>query len=272
MGVILFDQLGKHLAPKSWVYYNEGLIFGSLSDLPSTIRVLTLCSMGGFFATVYLFLTMALSKGLRLLHLGMGLLIGGVFGNIIDRTLMGKTIDFIPITLGDHFLVFNLADVAQWVGAALITYKLLTKEKLIWFPDNQRGKVIVLLRDQLYFAGKVTLSCFCCSVLLGLFSLTFFRLSLVSLHLESAQINLYMSHFALGLTALSVLFCLLIFGLSLYLSHKMAGPLYAFELYVEELLGGGKRRLRLREGDQSRHLVKIADQLHEHFHHHDKAS
>jgi signal peptidase II len=269
--VLLIDQVSKHLAPSSLVYYNEGLIFGSLSELPSMIRVVTLCSFGGFILTAYLFLTRMLAPKLSALHLGMGIFVGGIFGNITDRTLSGSTIDFIPLTIGNFSIIFNLADLFQWVGAILITIQLIRKENILWFPKNQRGKFLVLWRDQMSFATKMTATSFCSVVLLGLFAHTFMRTALIEAQYQG-DVGLLIKHFFIGYVSLSSAFCLFVFILSLYLSHRMAGPLFAFELYVEELLHGGKRRFRLREGDQSKHLVKIADELHQHFNETKKAS
>lgn len=264
--VVSIDQLTKALAPQQLIYFNEGLIFGSLSDLPSTIRVLTLCTLGGLFMTVYFFITYNLSKRLVWLHIGLALLLGGIMGNILDRTLLGKTIDFIPLKLGQSLVIFNFADLFLWAGAIIIAIKLITKEKVIWYPDNQRGRFLVLARDQVYFATKVTIFSFCSSLLISLFSLTFFRLTLRNEALGEAAIDLYVANLALGAFALTLLFCLLAFALSLYLSHKMAGPLYAFENYVEDLLDGKNRAFQLREGDRSQHLIKVAHELREHLH------
>lgn len=271
LGVLLIDQLSKHSVPTQWVHHNDGLIFGSLSELPSMIRVVTLCSFGGFILTAYLFLTRMLAQKLHTLHMGMGIFVGGIFGNITDRTLMGTTIDFIPFGVSSATIIFNLADAFQWVGAILITIQLIKKEHVLWFPKNQRGKFLVLWRDQMSFATKMTATSVCSVVLLGLFAHTFMRTALVEAQYQG-EISVLIQHFFIGYVALSLAFCLCVFILSLYLSHRMAGPLFAFELYVEELLHGGKRRFRLREGDQSKHLVKIADELHQHFHETKKAS
>jgi signal peptidase II len=271
LGVLFIDQVSKHSAPPSWVHFNDGLIFGSLSELPSMIRVVSLCSFGGFIFTAYLFLTRILAPKLYTLHLGMGIFVGGIFGNITDRTLMGSTIDFIPITFQDISIIFNLADLFQWIGAIMIAIQLVRKEHVLWFPKNQRGKFLVLWRDQMNFAVKMTATSFCSVILLGLFAHTFMRTALIETQYQG-DIGLLIRHFFIGYISLSSAFCLCVFILSLYLSHRIAGPLFAFELYVEELLHGGKRRFRLREGDQSKHLVKIADELHQHFHDTKKAS
>ena len=55
---------------------------------------------------------------------GLGLVLGGAIGNAIDRPLMGGVIDFVSLHAGGfYWYVFNLADVAIVVGAALLLYE-----------------------------------------------------------------------------------------------------------------------------------------------------
>ena len=48
---------------------------------------------------------------------GMGLLLGGILGNLIDRIWLGYITDFVLI---DPLPVFNLADIAVYVGVILL--------------------------------------------------------------------------------------------------------------------------------------------------------
>jgi signal peptidase II len=53
--------------------------------------------------------------------LGLGLVIGGAAGNVIDRIRFGAVIDFLDFHLaGYHWPAFNVADAAICVGAALM--------------------------------------------------------------------------------------------------------------------------------------------------------
>ena len=57
----------------------------------------------------------------RLARLGLALILGGAFGNLIDRAMVGHVVDFVDVYWGtSHFWAFNVADAAITVGAALV--------------------------------------------------------------------------------------------------------------------------------------------------------
>ena len=57
----------------------------------------------------------------RLARFGLSLILGGAFGNLIDRALAGHVVDFVDVYWGSsHFWAFNVADAAITVGAVLV--------------------------------------------------------------------------------------------------------------------------------------------------------
>ena len=57
----------------------------------------------------------------RLARFGLALILGGAFGNLIDRALAGHVVDFVDVYWGTtHFWAFNVADAAITVGASLV--------------------------------------------------------------------------------------------------------------------------------------------------------
>lgn len=244
-------------------HLNRGFIFGTLQDLPASLTLVTLCSMGGLLVFIYLLLIILLSSELFLLKAGLGLLAGGILGNVIDRAIHGGTLDFIPMRLPYlPPIVFNPADVFQWIGAAIIIVKLITKEKIIWYPENQRTFSLINSKEQFKFALKFSAISICTCLVLGLFSLSYLTLTLQSLNIggKSTVIGFAISYFAIML-----LFALVSFISGLVLSQRTAGPLYAFEKYVEDLLNGEDRELKLREGDNFKHLENVAANLRNHL-------
>ena len=57
----------------------------------------------------------------RLARFGLSLILGGAFGNLIDRAVSGYVVDFVDVYWGtSHFWAFNVADAAITVGAVLV--------------------------------------------------------------------------------------------------------------------------------------------------------
>ncbi len=100
--------------------YNEGAAFSFLSNAGGWQR--------WFFATFALVMTIALIIWLVRLAQGEGvtaaalaLVIGGAIGNLIDRVLTGRVVDFIDFYVGTwHWPAFNVADSAITLGIILL--------------------------------------------------------------------------------------------------------------------------------------------------------
>lgn len=56
----------------------------------------------------------------------LGLILGGAFGNLIDRVSLGYVIDFLDFRI---WPVFNIADSSITIGAMLIAWRILTEKK-----------------------------------------------------------------------------------------------------------------------------------------------
>ncbi len=57
----------------------------------------------------------------RIARFGLALILGGAFGNLIDRAFIGHVVDFVDVYWGNsHFWAFNVADAAITVGAIVV--------------------------------------------------------------------------------------------------------------------------------------------------------
>ena len=129
--MVVVDQLTKHWALNALdngrvievvgslrlnLAFNRGMAFSQGDGVGPLIPVLAI--------TVVAFLLMAVGRSnSRWFTLGVGLIVGGSLGNVIDRLfrdegwLRGAVVDFIDL---QWWPVFNLADVGIVVGAALL--------------------------------------------------------------------------------------------------------------------------------------------------------
>jgi signal peptidase II len=72
----------------------------------------------------------------RALVIGLGLVIGGALGNVIDRIRFGAVADFFHFHAGDYsFYVFNIADAAISIGVVLLLADAFLRPEA---PDEKR--------------------------------------------------------------------------------------------------------------------------------------
>jgi signal peptidase II len=93
--------------------YNDGAIFGLFDAVAPLMAVLTLLVVAGI-------LWFEWRHGARsgpLVTVGLGLLLGGAIGNLIDRIRLGRVIDFVDMGVGGfRWYAWNIADAAVFLG------------------------------------------------------------------------------------------------------------------------------------------------------------
>ena len=109
---------------------NKGAAFGFLNNPDSNwqiwfFAVVTLFAVG----FIYYLLTTA-DKGDRFFIWGLGFVLGGALGNLIDRMRFGFVVDFLDFYVGDyHWPAFNVADIAISCGAFCIIVSMYMKNR-----------------------------------------------------------------------------------------------------------------------------------------------
>ena len=136
IGVFILDQFTKWLIDGNMNLYqsipvindffyltyvtNDGMAFGL--SLPGGQFTLTTLSIIMTFILVYFFW---LEKNSHyVMKLSLSLIISGALGNLIDRILAGKVIDFIHIKIGSYWewYIFNIADTSVSIGMILFIF------------------------------------------------------------------------------------------------------------------------------------------------------
>jgi signal peptidase II len=137
--MVLADQLSKIVVRRQ---LQPGEVWDGLAGLSSFFQIVraqntgAAFSMGSGFNPLFIILAIIASAGIiyyyprlgsdsKLLRTGLGFLLGGALGNLIDRVAFGNVTDFIFIRF---FAVINLADVSINIGAGLFVLWILIKE------------------------------------------------------------------------------------------------------------------------------------------------
>ena len=115
--------------------FNSGAIFGSLQGAPRGLRTL-LFTLAGLAALGYFGWEFLRTGTPRRQRIALGLILGGILGNGLDRLQHGAVVDFLDVYVRDlnlgftriqewHYWTFNLADSAIVCGAVLLGLALL---------------------------------------------------------------------------------------------------------------------------------------------------
>jgi signal peptidase II len=110
---------------------NPGVAFGLLADHASHQRTFALVAVSLLAVTILAVMLWRIQSQDRATAAGLSLIFGGALGNVYDRAVAGTVTDFLDFHVGAwHWYVFNLADSAICVGAALLILSMLfTKRK-----------------------------------------------------------------------------------------------------------------------------------------------
>jgi signal peptidase II len=99
---------------------NPGAAFSMLADAPVWVRTMFLLSMA-CAAIVVLAVMIVRAERVSISSVAFALILGGAMGNLIDRAVRGRVIDFMRAHYYDlNYPIFNVADSAISIGVALI--------------------------------------------------------------------------------------------------------------------------------------------------------
>lgn len=126
--VVVFDQITKQIVRNSMVLGESFDILGNVlrftfvenKGLAFSIKVSNLAIFTGLSliasAVVFYYLYKYRNEGISV-YLPLALIFGGAIGNMIDRILFSKVVDFIDVGISSYrWPVFNIADSAVSVG------------------------------------------------------------------------------------------------------------------------------------------------------------
>jgi signal peptidase II len=244
------------------LHHNHGAMLGLFSELPPVLRIVSLSTGGAFLVCTYAIIQYLLPIKSLKLRIGMSFLLGGILGNVTDRIIWGYVVDFIVIgNVNISSPAFNLADALQWVGYGLIVWAIVQESELLWPENDARKRLWVNRKFQLkycLFLVGIGLSLTLISVV---FSYTFLRVTIIELIGNSTLANKFLTPFLVTYVVICFAFCAICFLIGRIISHKIAGPIFAFEKYMESAVDGNYRRFKLREKDEFRELENLAQKL-----------
>ncbi len=245
------------------LHHNPGAMLGLFSDLPPELRIVSLSTGGAFLFCTYALIQYLLPIKSLTLRSGLSTLLGGILGNVTDRIMYGHVVDFIVFRVGNIMSpAFNLADALQWVGYGLIVYSIIKEGNLLWPEFNARRQFWINPRFQLKYCFFLMGVGFGLGLISVVFSYTYLRVTMIELTGDNRLIlDKFLIPFTITFTMIIVGFCIGLFTVGKIISHKIAGPIYAFEKFMTDTMEGKNRPFKLRTKDEFKHLEAIAMQF-----------
>ncbi len=256
------------------LYHNHGAMLGLFSNLPEVLRIVSLSTGGTFLIFTFFIIQYLLPTQSLALRLGLSVLLGAILGNITDRIIWGYVVDFIFIKLDFLKIIFpyfsakttpafNVSDVCQWIGYILVIFGLIKHGNTLWPKDNLRESYWVNKKFQISYCLKLVSFGLGFGIIAGTYSYTFLKVvinNVAVVHADLAE-KQFLIPFISTFFVITLIFCILLFLFGTILSHRLAGPLYAFEMFLEDLIAGKPRPLKLRSSDDFTHLEELANKL-----------
>jgi signal peptidase II len=136
--VVVFDQIAKEIVRRLLPIHGEpvqiipglldlthvqntGAAFGLLNSSDFAYKPVLMIGVAAVALVAIAAYATQLGFHERLARTGLSLILGGAFGNLIDRALFGHVVDFVDVYWGqNHFWAFNIADAAISIGAILV--------------------------------------------------------------------------------------------------------------------------------------------------------
>lgn len=243
-----------------YLIFNHGAMLGLFSDLPQTLRIVSLSTFGAIIVGIYFLLQYLIPGNHKKLRIGLSVLVGGILGNVYDRIRYGAIIDFIKFNIGGWTSpVFNVADAVQWVGYFIIVYFFFREGHTLWPEKNERKSFWVNAPFQKRFSLLLSTIVLIITGVFVVFCYTYVRVTLQELTFANQELmTKFVRPFVLLLSVLGIGFSILIYILGRVFSHRIVGPVYAFERFLKESLKGNPASLRLRRNDEFKHLEPFA--------------
>lgn len=143
--VIFADQLTKYIIKINIALYdniiviknffnithilNPGGAFGLFASSSPGVRKFIFLFVSSIVALLILWFYKKSAENFIFLSIGLALIFGGAVGNLIDRFIYGKVVDFLDFYMGTyHWPAFNMADSAITIGMGILIYHIIFKK------------------------------------------------------------------------------------------------------------------------------------------------
>jgi signal peptidase II len=243
-------------------FYNSGFLLSALNETSLFARLIFSTTLFGFLIFLYFIFLNFIPQNLISLKKHITILFSSISSNSIEKIVHGYVTDFIYIQVHNIRFHFNFADIMILIAFLGIIFNASKNQNLLWHPNSKRNTWLINTKYQINWSLRGSLISLCASALLFLFSYTYF--------FYGSDLKLNPKIYTLCMIILSLIMASISFVFILFLSHRSAGPIFAFKKYIEQYINetienknSNKENLNfnLRTTDELQELKTIAEKI-----------
>lgn len=119
---------------------NRGAAFGFLSNVDSQWQIFLFVGMAVIAVVFIAYVLLTTSRKNAFFSYGLGAVLGGALGNLVDRLRIGMVVDFLDLYVHQwHWPAFNLADTAITCGTLSLIVSFYRQDKHASDPHKHRS-------------------------------------------------------------------------------------------------------------------------------------
>lgn len=249
-------------------HYSSSVFLGFFSELPPSLRIFSLCTIALFLVLSYGTTQIMWPIKSVKFKVGLSLVSGALMGILTEWIYRGYGSTILTIQIANFKSPeFSLAHLSFWIGLGSIGISLFTDKELFVPNDNKRRKRLWINHDyQLRFIFLLLGSALSITFIGMIFSYTYLRMTISAFIGDNmALTNKLLVPYLLTFFIICLNFCGLLIFWGRKISHRHAGPIYAFDKYVNDLIEGRNRRFALRTNDEFKLLESTGRNIAEHL-------
>ncbi len=227
-------------------HLNQNFILGSFESIPLFTKSVVSCSVFLVAFSLIIYIQMLLVPQVTLLRIALNSYFASMFSNCLDKIFYVGVKDFITL---DGQIIFNIADVVQWIALPLLIFSFFKYSDVLWTPNCLRKSYFLGVRSQRKIVGTFSLL-----VLLNLIFISIFNYSFLTyIGVDESERYKFLGAASIYIGALffvSILFMIVY-------SHRIVGPVLSLLSHVKSDKTNA-HNYKIRKGDPLVELEEIA--------------
>ena len=237
----------KQLGVLGFEYHlNQNFILGSFESIPLFMKSVVSCSVFLVIFSLVIYIQMLLVPQVAMLRIALNSYFAAMFSNCLDKILYLGVRDFITF---DGLIIFNIADVVQWVALPILIFSFFKYSDVLWTPNCLRKSYFMGVRSQMNIVWT-----FSFLVLTNLIFISFFNYSFLTyIGVDESELYKFLGASSIYIGAL--FFVSIIF--TLVYSQRIVGPVISLLSHIKSAKTIANN-YKIRKGDPLVELEEIA--------------